>query len=106
MDSPWFIVSLMATIFAVGNILFGHFEEHTPKWRRILKFVAITGGATALAEGVGRAWLWGVLALGSVAVVYIHFVILPRHGIHPLTGEPRERYYEFRGWRVPPPPRP
>ena len=29
MDS-WFEVALVATIFAVGNILFGHFEERTP----------------------------------------------------------------------------
>ena len=34
MDS-WFEVALAATIFAVGNILFGHFEERTPKWRRV-----------------------------------------------------------------------
>ena len=36
MDS-WFEVALVATIFAVGNMLFGHFEAETPKWRRVLK---------------------------------------------------------------------
>jgi len=36
MDS-WFEVALAAAIFAVDNILFGHFEERTPKWRRVMK---------------------------------------------------------------------
>ena len=45
----WIDVAVMASMFAVGNILFGHFEERTPKWRR---------------------------------------------------GEPKEKYYALRGWKV------
>jgi len=29
----WMAVAITAIIFAIGNILFGHFEEKTPKWR-------------------------------------------------------------------------
>ena len=32
----WIDIAVMASLFAVGNILFGHFEERTPKWRRVL----------------------------------------------------------------------
>ena len=28
------LMAVMATIFALGNVFFGHFEERTPKWRR------------------------------------------------------------------------
>jgi hypothetical protein len=30
-------VAVVATGFAIGNILFGHFEEGTPKWRYALR---------------------------------------------------------------------
>ena len=51
----WIDAAVMATMFALGNILFGHFEERTPKWR---------------------------------------------HGIHGLTGEPKDKYYALRGWKA------
>jgi hypothetical protein len=63
-DTFWFEIAVIATIAAVGNILFGHFEQGTPKWPRLTK-----------------AW-W-----------------LPKHGINGLTGEPKDKYYELRGWK-------
>ena len=39
----WIDIAVMASLFAVGNILFGHFEERTPKWRRVVKFFLVTG---------------------------------------------------------------
>src|SRR5262245_29805861 len=44
----WFAVAVTTTIFAVGNILFGHFEEKTPKWRRTAKVVLVLGFVAAL----------------------------------------------------------
>jgi hypothetical protein len=38
----WMPVAITAMIFAVGNILFGHFEERTPKWKRVAKVGAGT----------------------------------------------------------------
>ena len=35
-DTPWFDVAVIGVSFAVGNILFGRFEEHRPRWRRII----------------------------------------------------------------------
>jgi hypothetical protein len=37
-DTPWFDVAVVSTAIAVGSILFGRFEEHKPRWRRLLKF--------------------------------------------------------------------
>ena len=42
--SPWFEVAVVATIFAIGNILFGHFEAETPKWRRVSKVILLLAG--------------------------------------------------------------
>ena len=34
----------------------------------------------------------------SLAVVYVHAVWLPSKGINGWTGEPKDKYYELRGW--------
>lgn len=100
--SPWFEIAVMASLFAVGNILFGHFEERTPKWRRVAKFVLLTALATAISARAGRAWFWAFLGAMFALVFVVHGWWLPRQGIHPLTGEPKERYYRLRGWPWPP----
>ena len=33
-SSLWFDVAIVMTVFAVGSIRFGHFEEHKPKRTR------------------------------------------------------------------------
>jgi hypothetical protein len=101
--SLWFEVSVVLGIFAVGNILFGHFEAHRPPWRRLLKvavFLVVIPGVSAT---LGRAWAFGLLTLPLLAAVYVHGWWLPKHGVNGLTGEPRERYLELleqRGTKV------
>jgi hypothetical protein len=96
----WIDAAAMATLFALGNILFGHFEERTPKWRRILKFFLMTGGIVAISATAGRPWSIGVVAVLLAVVAVIHGWWLPKHGIHPLTGEPKAKYYALRGWKA------
>ena len=65
------------SIFAVGNILFGHFEEHKPK---------------------GLRWVaYGLICALGLGAVYVHAWWLPRHGINGWTGEPKEKYYALLG---------
>lgn len=94
-DTLWLDVAAVMTLFAVGNILFGHFEQHRPPWRRLLKVVVVLGVTLSLAATVGRAWAYGVLALPLAVAVWVHGVWLPRHGVNGLTGEPRDRYLEL-----------
>lgn len=97
----WMEVAVVAIIFAVGNILMGHWEERTPKWRRLLKFVLFIGLTVGLSAWLGRSWAFGFLALLGVAVIVIHAWWLPKHGINGWTGEPKEKYYALRGWKYP-----
>jgi biotin transporter BioY len=92
------------TIFAAGNILFGHFEERTPKWRRLLKVVLVTGVAVGISAWLGRPWFWAFMGVMLLAFLYVHAWVLPRKGINGLTGEPKERYYALRGWNTGPRP--
>ncbi|HMG17690.1 MAG TPA: hypothetical protein VK573_03110 [Gemmatimonadales bacterium] len=101
-SSMWMEVAVVATIFAVGNILFGHWEAQTPKWRRLLKFVLFVGLTLAISAWLGRRWTFAFLGLLGLIVVIIHAWWLPRHGINGWTGEPKEKYYALRGWRYPP----
>lgn len=94
-DTPWFDVAVVMSMFAAGNILFGHFEQHRPKWKRLFKMTVFLAVTVGLAVTAGRAWAYGVLALPLVAVVYIHMVWLPKHGINGWTAEPYDKYLEL-----------
>lgn len=94
----WFEVAVVMAIFAFGNILFGQFEERTPKWRRVLKVFLFLGLVILISRTLGRAWAMGFLASGLIPFVVIHLWWLPKHGVNGWTAEPKEKYYRLRGW--------
>ena len=94
-DTPWFDVAVVTSIFAGGGILFGRFEEHKPRWWRMLKLVLVTAIFLGLSLGVGRGVALAVLVLPLAAAVWIHARWLPKHGINGWTGEPRDKYLEL-----------
>ena len=96
-DVLWFDTTIVLGLFAVGSILFGHFEEHKPKWRRLLKVLIVLGVVLTLSATVGRVWAFGVLAIPLLGAVVVHAWWLPKHGVNGWTGEPTERYYELIG---------
>lgn len=95
----WMDIAIVASIFAVGNILFGHFEEGVPKWKRVVKFLLIIGLVALISETAGRTWVFIILGAMLLGVAIIHVWWLPRQGVNGWTGEPREKYYELRGWK-------
>ncbi|MEP7319474.1 MAG: hypothetical protein ABI921_12060 [Panacibacter sp.] len=98
-DSLWFEVAIVSIVFAVGNILFGHFEERTNKARRVGKYILITVVICMLSFYFGRTVAMVVLALSLLPVLYVHAYYLPKKkGINGWSGEPKSKYYEFRGW--------
>jgi len=96
-DTYWFDVAIATTGLMLGHLYFGRFEEHRPRWRRLLKSllgVAMVVGTTAWA---GREWTYALLAALVVGVLIVHGWWLPRNGVNGWTGEPRARYYELLG---------
>jgi hypothetical protein len=91
-------IALVASLFAIGNIMFGHFEERTPKWRRLLKFGLVLGATLLLEAFAGSSWARIFVAAAVLAGLTTHFVMLRRFGINPWTAEPRDKYYAMRGW--------
>ncbi len=96
-NSLWLDVAIVMGVVAIGNILFGHFEEHKPKWRRILKVVIVLTIFVTVSATFGRPWAFGSLALPLAAALVIHVWWLPKHGINGWTGEPKGKYYELIG---------
>jgi hypothetical protein len=96
----WIDVAAVASLFAIGNILFGHFEYGTAKWRRLLKFFLFTGLTVLIAGAGGHAWSAAFIMAGMAFGLSAHFIILRKHGIDPWTAEPRDKYYALRGWKV------
>jgi hypothetical protein len=97
-NTMWMSVAITATIFAVGNILFGHFNEGIPKWKRVTKVVLVLALVGVISAKAGPVWGLAPIALMLVVAAVVHLWWLPRHGINGLTGEPREKYYELKGW--------
>ena len=97
-NSLWFEVALVTIFFLLGHIYFGHFEERSPKWRKLLKYIVTLAIMLALSVFFGRAVALITLGLMVLPVIYVHGILLPKKGINGWTGEPKGKYYEFRGW--------
>jgi hypothetical protein len=98
MESLWFEVSIVTFIFLLGNIFLGHFEERSPKWRKLMKYFVTLAIVLGISIYFGRTAAFILLGIAFLPVIYIHGILLPRKGINGWTGEPRDKYYEFRGW--------
>ena len=89
----------MVTIFfLLGNIFMGHFEERRPHWRKLVKYIVALAIILLISTCFGRAAARIVLAVSVIPIAYVHGVLLPSKGINGWAGEPKSRYYEFRGW--------
>ncbi|MBK7230870.1 MAG: hypothetical protein IPH93_01000 [Saprospiraceae bacterium] len=97
-DSLWFEVSIVSITIALGHILLGHFEERTPKSRKLLKYIMTLVIVVGLSYYLGRTFALSFFALWFIPVFYIHGILLPKKGINGWTGEPKSKYYEFRKW--------
>ena len=98
-DSLWFEIAIVSIIFAVGNMVMGHFEEQTPKFRRVGKYILIMILICGISVVFGRLASMITLAVSLLPILYVHGYYLPRKkGINGWTGEPKGKYYEFRKW--------
>ena len=98
-NSLWFEIAIVSIIYAAGNILMGHFEEQTPKIRRIGKYTLTLAAVCVISIYFGRTVAMILLASFLFPLLYIHAYYLPKKkGINGWTGEPKSKYYEFRNW--------
>lgn len=98
-ESLWFEIAIVSIIYALGNILMGHFEERTPKLRRVAKYILTLLIVCTISVFFGRVASMTLLACIFIPVLYIHAYYLPKKkGINGWTGEPKSKYYEFRKW--------
>ena len=97
-NSLWFEIAIVSIFFLFGHIFLGHFEERSPKWRKILKYFLTVVIMIALSIFFGRTTAFIILGLTSIPIFYVHAILLPRKGINGWTGEPKSKYYDFRGW--------
>ena len=96
----WFEIAITAILLLVGQILFGHFEERTPRWRILAKHALGIIVYTAIAYFFGRFWFYLSIAVTLAPLLIIHVWWLPKHGVNGWTGEPKEKYYALRGWKL------
>lgn len=96
--SLWFEISVVTIFFLLGHIFLGHFEERSPSWRKLAKYIATLIIVLLISVYFSRTVALTMLGVVLLPIIYIHGVVLPRKGINGWTGEPRGKYYDFRGW--------
>ncbi|MFD2515223.1 hypothetical protein ACFSRY_15220 [Pontibacter locisalis] len=97
-NTIWFEIAIVSIVFLCGHIFLGHFEERSPKWRKLLKYLISVTLIVTISIVFGRVYALVILGLSFIPVFYIHAVHLPRKGINGWTGEPKSKYYEYRKW--------
>jgi hypothetical protein len=97
-NTIWFEITIVSLVFLLGNIFLGHFEERSPKWRKLLKYIVTVIIVVSISMFAGRTYAFILLGLSFIPVFYVHAILLPKKGINGWTGEPKSKYYEFRGW--------
>ncbi len=93
-------VAVASGALVLGLILFGHFEERTPKWRRILKALLFVGITAVLSTTAGHLWAFAWILGGGALGLSVHFGWCRKHGINSWTAEPKTKYYQLRGWKL------
>ena len=84
-------------LYGLGVIVFGHFTAETPILGRVLKFLVFVGLVAAVSLSASRWWSWLLVAGTFTVAIGVHCWWCVRHGIHPVTAEPRDRYRRLRG---------
>ncbi len=98
-ETLWFEIAIVSIIYALGNILMGHFEEQTPKIRRVAKYLLTVLIVCVLSVYFGRLISMLFLSLFIIPLIYVHGYYLPKKkGINGWTGKPKSKYYDFRRW--------
>ncbi len=97
-NTLWFEMAVVSTVILLGHIFLGHFEERSPKWRKLVKYLATLVIIISISIFFGRTISFIIFGIFFIPVFYIHMVLLPKKGINGWTGEPKSKYYEFRGW--------
>jgi len=97
-NTLWFEVALVSILLLLGHIFLGHFEERSPKWRKLLKYLLTLAIVISVSIFFGRTIAFMLIGIFLIRIFYIHMVLLPKKGINGWTGEPKSKYYEFRGW--------
>ena len=90
-----FMVALC--VLFVGTYFLKNFQGETPRAVTLRKWLVYFTVVALLTLTVGRPWslLW---ALAPVFGFIGHVLWCWKHGVHPITAEPRDRYYAARGW--------
>ena len=95
----WFEVAIVALLLLVGQVFFARFEPEMLRWRMLLRHAFGIVLFVSVSYFFGSFWFYVSIAATLVYVLIIHAWWLPKNGVNGWTGEPKEKYYELRGWK-------
>jgi hypothetical protein len=95
-NTLWFEIAIITSIFAFGQLFFATFAEETSKTSRFVKMILFISLAPVISAVFGRVWFFVLLGSFLGFFLYIHAWYLPKNGVNGFTGEPKERYRALR----------
>ncbi len=83
---------------AYGHEWLSLFGRSWALWRKLSEWAVYFGVTGALSRRLGRPWsfVW-ILGLPGLRLAFLLWWC-KKHGIDPLIAEPKDEYYELRGW--------
>ena len=97
MALEWF---LSAVFIAVLSPTFGHFEAVRPTLTRIARWLVYLGITGLFGLLIGRPWTFVWVVGWPLVGIIFHITWCLRHGINPITAEPRDKYEQLRARRT------
>ncbi|MDQ3142725.1 MAG: hypothetical protein M3Q56_10820 [Bacteroidota bacterium] len=85
-NTLWFEIAIVSIVILFGHIFLGHFEERSPKWRKVAKYFATIIIIISTSVFFGSTVAFILFGLAFIPVLYIHGVLLPKKGINGWTG--------------------
>jgi hypothetical protein len=84
-------LAVLLALVILGTAVFGVFEIGSPRWRRILKWLVLTGATLGLYYAFGH-WAVAFALTAAAASIGYHLWWCRRQGIHWLKATPRRKY--------------
>ena len=91
-------ISIAAALLVAGFVFFSPFEQQTALRLRLLRPLLFLGVTALFSWKLGRRWALGFVFGWLTLAISFHGWWTWRHGINFFKPEPRDRYYQLRGW--------
>lgn len=68
-NTLWFDIAMVTFVFLLGHIFLGHFEERSPKWRKLIKYIITLIVMVTISIFAGRVYAFTLLGRAKIKIL-------------------------------------